>query len=145
MILGGSKMKLKNLIKIAPMFLLVFTLSVQAWGDEHIKRISISPIEPATLTLDWPVSRITVKSDGINIIMPWTDCTIEEMESWMFNEEYLASEEPLSEVEGWMLEAGYLEAESQPVEGWMADASYLGQPSTDAIESWMLNEEYLAN
>jgi hypothetical protein len=162
MILGGSKMKLMNLIKIAPMVLMVVALSTQARGDEHMRR-GINPrFEPATWAWDYPEVRIMVKAPGIPLNMVCLGLDSNELEGWMFCKEYLDSSESSDRVEDWMfetdylgsesqpvecwmLETGYLESESQPVEDWMLDASYLEESPDYGVESWMMNAGYLSH
>jgi len=144
MILGGSKMKLMNLIKIAPMVLMVFALSTQARGDEHMRKGITRQIEPMEAVLDYPVVKILVKSPCITLNMDPILIPLNNLEDWMFNEEYLASEESPELVEAWMMEPGYLGDDSQPVEDWMLEVSYLDQSSDSSLESWMMDLGYLA-
>ncbi|MFH0762019.1 MAG: hypothetical protein V2A67_11005 [Bacteroidota bacterium] len=133
-----------NLIKIAPMILMVLALSTQARGDEHMKRVASIQAEPVTVIWDYPVTRILDKCSVMHMNLNCADFTLDQLEDWMFNEEYLASEESSHQVESWMLESDYLGAESQPVEDWMLEASYLDQSSDSSIESWMMDSGYLA-
>lgn len=110
MILGGSKMKLMNLIKIAPMVLMVFALSTQARGDENMKRGITRQIEPIDETF------IYLESEESTY----------EVEGWMMESGYLGAES--QPVEDWMLEASYLDISSDfSVESWMMDPGYLAQ------------------
>jgi len=143
MILGGSKMKLKNLIKIAPIVVMVFVLSTQARGDEQMK-MAIRHLETTEVTYDYPIVAAMLKAAGIDLSTELMSATINNLEIWMFNEEYLEMNELTDMVEAWMLESGYLEAESQLVEEWMLEDSYLDQSLVHPVESWMTDPGYLS-
>lgn len=138
-------MKLTNLIKIAPMVLMVFTLSAEARGDEYIKKGLPRQTEPMEAIDEDPVFRIVVNVTAGQLNLAPVLIAESNLESWMFNDEYLELEESSEQVEEWMTEPGYLEAESQPVEGWMFEASYLDQSSDSPVEPWMMDAGYLAH
>jgi hypothetical protein len=140
--LGGSKMKTINMIKIVPMVLLGFALSVQAQGDFKVTRVSQGNSQPVVFSLDYPV----IKSGAPTIVKAETffqaDRVI-ELEGWMFNDNYLQADAS-NQVEAWMTDKDYLDSESpNPVENWMMDSKYLDNETVLPVESWMLNDSYL--
>jgi len=64
------------------------------------------------------------------------------IESWMFDTNYLAS--VAQTVEAWMFDGCWLDhtTEGSAVESWMLDSYYLDS-ETPAVESWMLESGYL--
>ena len=103
-------MKLMNLIKIAPMVLMVFALSTQVRGDENMKRGITPSIEPIEVTFDYLEA----------------EESSDQVEAWMMEPGYLEAEN--QPVEDWMLEASYLDQSlDSSIETWMMDLGYLAQ------------------
>jgi hypothetical protein len=122
--LGVRKMKKINLIKLVPMVMMGFALTVQAQGDIATKSVSWTPSTPSAITIDYPVTRVSGK-----MILEATGTEIVSMESgslenWMFQPEYLINGNT-SDIENWMLDDQHLTNEINQVEGWMKDPGYL--------------------
>ena len=66
-----------------------------------------------------------------------------ELEDWMFEDDYLSSEEyPV--LEDWMYEDNYLSTENSPViEDWMLEDNYYYTEAQPVIEDWMFDDDYL--
>jgi len=140
--LGGTKMKTINMIKIVPMVLLGFALSVQAQGDFKVTRVSQGNNQPLSFTMDYPVIKAgapsIVKTDSF-----YQADQVIELEGWMFKDNYLQTDVN-NQIEPWMADESYLNEESSvSVESWMMNDNYLDNESIMQVESWMVSKEYL--
>ncbi len=122
--LGVRKMKKINLIKLVPMVLMGFALTVQAQGDIATKRVSWMPTAPAANTIDYPVIRVASKVVVEPVVSETAIEVVGSLECWMFQPEYLDFVYP-SDIEGWMLNDQHLSTENSQVENWMKDPGYL--------------------
>jgi hypothetical protein len=142
--LGGTKMKTINMMKIVPMVLLGFALSVQAQGDFKVTRVSQGNHQPAMVNWDYPVIKagapLIIKVDSF-----FQAEQVIDLQDWMFQSDYLQNDN-VNLVEPWMTDETYLSEES-PVclENWMKDEDYLNSENRIPVESWMLSESYLNN
>ena len=102
-----------------------------------MKLIKIIPVVLMGLFLSGNVGAVNIHDEEILN----TEVTV-NMESWMFDTNYLAS--VAQTVEDWMLNDRWLEKETKesPVENWMLDNNYLVN-ETPVVESWMLDPGYL--
>ena len=122
--LGVRKMKKINLIKLVPIILMGFALTVQAQGNIATKRVSWTPSVSVAHTIDYPVIRVAGKMVIEPVISGIANEVMSTLECWMFQPEYLDVVYP-SDIEGWMLDDQHLSNENYLIESWMKDPGYL--------------------
>lgn len=117
-------MKKINLIKLVPIVLMGFALTVQAQGNIATKRVSWTPSVSVANTIDYPVIRVAGKMVIEPVVSEIANEVMSTLECWMFQPEYLDVVYP-SDIEGWMLDDQHLSTENNLVESWMKDPGYL--------------------
>ena len=117
-------MKKIYLIKLVPIVLMGFVLTVQAQGNIATKRVSWTPSVSVAHTIDYPVIRVAGKMVIEPVVSEIANEVMGTLECWMFQSEYLDVVYP-SDIEGWMLDDQYLSTDNNLVESWMKDPGYL--------------------
>ena len=124
--LGVRKMKKINLIKLVPMVMMGFALTVQGQGDIATKLVSWTPSVPSAITIDYPVTRVSGTMMLEAAVYENVNQESGALENWMFQSSYLNSVNPFA-IECWMLDDQYLSTEKNQVESWMKDPGYLSR------------------
>jgi len=117
-------MKKIYLIKLVPIVLMGFVLTVQAQGNIATKRVSWTPSVSVAHTIDYPVIRVAGKMVIEPVVSEIANEVMGTLECWMFQSEYLDVVYP-SDIEGWMLDDQHLSNENYLIESWMKDPGYL--------------------
>ena len=101
-----------KLIKIIPVVLMGIFLSANA------RAITINHEESV-----YPGSAVQIESWMFDT--NYLSNIASTVEAWMFSDRWLDQEAGKSVVESWMLDSDYLISEAQSVEPWMLDSDYL--------------------
>jgi hypothetical protein len=107
-----KKMKTMKLIKLIPVVLMGLFLSTNA-GSANIHNEHFVNTE------------MTVNMESWMFDTNYLTCVAPTVEAWMLDECWLGEANKESAIESWMLDSGYLVDETEVVESWMLDSVYL--------------------